>query len=88
MYCYMRFARIRASRSLSALLEALVNAPTAYGMAPQVLASVIRISTHPRIYVQPSILEEAMESGRLLLTPETCTVVHPGERHWEIFVDL
>ena len=69
-------------------LEALVNAEAAYGIAPQVLASVIRISTHARIYVQPSTRDEAMEFCRVLLTPETCTVVHPGERHWDIFVDL
>lgn len=31
-------------------LEALVNAQAAYGIAPQLLASVIRISTHTRIY--------------------------------------
>ncbi|HXW90764.1 MAG TPA: hypothetical protein VEK33_09475, partial [Terriglobales bacterium] len=42
-------------------LEALANAQAAYGIAPQVLASVIRISTHARIYVQPSTLDEAME---------------------------
>lgn len=69
-------------------LEALVNAPAAYGMAPQVLASVIRISTHARIYVQPSTLDEAMKFCRLLLAPETCTLLLPGERHWDIFADL
>ena len=63
-------------------LEALVNAQGAYGMAPQVLASVIRISTHARIFVQPSTLDEAIEFCRLLLTPDTCTIVHPGERHF------
>jgi uncharacterized protein len=69
-------------------LETLVNAPAAYGMAPQVLASVIRIGTHGRIYVQPNTLGEVMEFCRVLLTPETCTIVQPGERHWDIFVDL
>ena len=69
-------------------LEALVNAQSAYGIAPQVLASVIRISTHARIYIQPSTPDEAMEFCRTLLTPDTCTIVHPSERHWDIFVDL
>src|SRR5207302_6888908 len=50
--------------------------------------SVIRISTHARIYTQPSTLDEAIEFCRILLTPDTCTVVDPGDRHWEIFVDL
>lgn len=69
-------------------LEALLNAPAAYGMAPQVLASVIRISTHPRIYVQPSGIAEAVEFCRVLLAPDTCTVVQPGDRHWDIFLEL
>ena len=69
-------------------LEVLVNAQAAYGTAPQVLASVIRISTHARIYVQPSTLDEAIKFCRIFLAPDTCTVVHPGDRHWDIFVDL
>lgn len=69
-------------------LEALVNAQAAYGIAPQVLASVIRISTHTRIYAQPSTLDEAIKFCRTLLAPDTCTVIHPGDRHWDIFVDL
>jgi toxin-antitoxin system PIN domain toxin len=71
-----------------AWLEALINAPAAYGISPQVLASVIRISTHARIYVRPSTLDEAIEFCRILLTQDTCTVIHPGDRHWEIFLDL
>lgn len=69
-------------------LEALVNDQGAYGIAPQVLASVIRISTHTRIYAQPSTLDEAIKFCRILLKPNTCTVIHPGDRHWDIFVDL
>lgn len=69
-------------------LEDVLNGDEAYGIAPQALASVVRISTHPRIYVQPNTLEEALEFCRTLMRPETCTVVHPGERHWEIFANL
>jgi hypothetical protein len=69
-------------------LEEVVNGDEAYGIAPQVLASVIRVSTHPRIYLQPSKLEEALGFCRSLMLPDTCTVVHPGERHWEIFASL
>ncbi len=35
-------------------LEGVVNGDMAYGMSPQVLASVIRLATHPRIFVRPS----------------------------------
>ena len=34
-------------------LEGVVNGDTAYGMSPQVLASVIRLATHPRIFARP-----------------------------------
>ena len=69
-------------------LENLINGDEAYGMAPQVLASVVRISTHARIYRQPSKLEDALDFCRTLMQPDTCTVVRPGERHWEIFASL
>jgi predicted nucleic acid-binding protein len=32
-------------------LDGVVNGDEAYGMSPQVLCSVTRIATHPRIYV-------------------------------------
>lgn len=82
LYAFRRDARRHAE--YRRWLEALVNAQAAYGMAPEVLASVIRISTHSRIYVQPSTLDEAIEFCRILLTPDTCTVVQPGKRHWDI----
>lgn len=55
---------------------------------PQVLASVIRISTHARIYAQPSTLDEAIKFCRILLAADTCMVVRPSDRHWDIFVDV
>jgi hypothetical protein len=69
-------------------LEQIVNADAAYGISPQTLASVIRISTHPRIYVRPSRLNEAEAFCRALLEPAHCTIVEPGPRHWSIFLKL
>jgi toxin-antitoxin system PIN domain toxin len=69
-------------------LEDVVNAEAVYGMAPQALASLVRISTHPRIYVHPSTLAEAFAFCEALLQPEHCTMVQPGPRHWAIFTDL
>ena len=69
-------------------LEDMVNADSAYGISPQTLASVIRISTHPRIYLRPSRLGEAVAFCGALLEPANCTVVQPGPRHWPIFLDL
>jgi toxin-antitoxin system PIN domain toxin len=65
-----------------------VNGPSAYGIAPQVLGAVVRISTHPRIYARPNRVEDALEFARALLEQPNCTVIVPGPRHWPIFADL
>lgn len=69
-------------------LDGLVNCDEAYGMSQQVLCSVVRVATHPRIYASPSRLEHALAFSRVLLEQPNCTVVMPGGRHFSIFEDL
>ncbi len=69
-------------------LESVVNGRAAYGIAPQVLGSVVRICTHPRIYARPSRVRGAFDFCRALLEQPNATVVTPGRRHWEIFESL
>jgi hypothetical protein len=69
-------------------LDAVVNGTAAYGMSPQVLARLMRIATHPRIFVRPSGLNEATAFASLLLDQPHCQVIQPGSRHWSIFVNL
>lgn len=71
-----------------AWLESVLNGPAAYGVAPQVLGSVVRICTHPRVFSRPSSTHAAFEFCRVLLEQPTATVIAPGERHWEIFEKL
>ena len=66
-------------------LEGVVNGPAAYGISPQVVASVFRIATHPRIFIRPSSLESVLEFATVLLSQPSCNIVVPGPRHWEIF---
>ncbi len=66
-------------------LESVINGPSAYGIAPQVLASVVRISTHPRIFKIPSSLTDVFQFCSALLQQPNATVIVPGDRHWEIF---
>ena len=80
--------RRRASRRLSLVAREVVNGEAAYSISPQVLASVIRIGTHRRIYVHPSTMPEALAFCDALLQPRHCTVVQPGPRHWGIFTNL
>ena len=69
-------------------LDGVVNGDAAYGVSPQTLAALVRISTHPGIYVQPSGLSEALDFCQAVIEPEHCTIVQPGARHWEIFTSL
>ena len=48
------------------------------GMAPQVLSAVIRLSTHPRVFVHPSRLDEALAFSRVLIDQPNCVTVQPG----------
>jgi toxin-antitoxin system PIN domain toxin len=66
-------------------LESVINGPSAYGIAPQVLASVVRICTHPRIFKIPSSLTDVFQFCSALLQQPNATVIVPGDRHWEIF---
>jgi len=66
-------------------LDAVVNGDARYGMAPQVLSGVIRVVTHPKVFVVPSSLEEVLRFCNILLDQPHCVVIQPGERHWQIF---
>ena len=69
-------------------LEEVINGAEAYGVAPQVLSSVVRVATHPRIFTNPSRLDDALAFSRTLLEQPTATLIVPGERHWQIFEQL
>jgi toxin-antitoxin system PIN domain toxin len=69
-------------------LEDTLNGDAPFGISSQTLASLIRISTHPRIYVNPSSLEEALSFCAAIVDSPGCTIVHPGDRHWSIFSGL
>ena len=69
-------------------LQEIVNGEMPYGISPQALASVARISTHPRIFARPSRLEDVFAFNEVLMAQPHCQLVEPGPRHWAIFKDL
>ena len=71
-----------------AWLDGVVNGDARYGMAPQVLSGVIRITTHPKVFAVPSSLEEVIRFCDVLLAQPHCVIIEPGERHWRIFKRL
>jgi hypothetical protein len=66
----------------------VVNGDARYGMVPQVLSGVIRIVTHPKVFVKPSAMDEVLRFCNVLLDQHHCVVIQPGDRHWEIFTRL
>ncbi len=66
-------------------LLAVVNGDSRFGLSSQVLSSVVRIATHPKIFRAPSTAREALRFCQCLIDAPLGTVVSPRERHWSIF---
>jgi hypothetical protein len=69
-------------------LDSVIGGTESFGISPQVLASVFRVTTNPRAYHQPNSIEQATAFAQLLLDHPRCVVIQPGPRHWAIFCDL
>jgi uncharacterized protein len=69
-------------------LEDVINGPAAYGVSLQILAAVVRICSHPRIFAQPSDIGELLEYCGVLLGQPNATSIVPGDRHWTLFGKL
>ena len=69
-------------------LQEVVDGVAAYGISPQVLASVVRLSTHPGIFARPSRLEDAFQFCDVVMQQPHCQVIQPGPRHWRIFREV
>jgi uncharacterized protein len=62
-----------------------VRADAQFGLSPLALGGLARIVTSPRIFVQPSPIEEAFAYCDNLLSQPHYEIVRPGRRHWTIF---
>lgn len=69
-------------------LDGVINGEARYGMAPQILSGMIRITTHPKVFATPSGLDEVIAFCNIILTQPHCVVIQPGEQHWNIFQRL
>lgn len=57
-------------------------------LSTAVLASVIRVATHPRILTTPSTTRQVLTFTQALLDDPQTSVVVPSSRHWAIFHEL
>jgi uncharacterized protein len=71
-----------------AWLEEIILSDAIFGMSELVLSGVVRILTHPRIFREPTDLDEALQYVHSLHDQPGCVLVSPGEHHWEIFTGL
>jgi toxin-antitoxin system PIN domain toxin len=69
-------------------LEKIIEEAEPFCVSPQVLSAVVRITTNPRIYRQPTHLVDALAFANAILEHPQCRLVRPGPLHWGIFCDL
>ena len=69
-------------------LERLVNGREAYGLSELVLSAFVRVVTHPKVFIRPSSIADALGFGEQLRERANCVPVAPGPRHWQIFRSL
>ena len=68
-----------------AWIESVMNGPSEYAVSTDVLAIVIRICTHPRVFRRPSPLEDVRQFCRVLIQQPNARIVSPGKQHGFIF---
>lgn len=66
-------------------LDQVVASDAQFGLSPLALSAVARITTNPRIFKQPSPVDEVFAYCASLLGQPHCEIVRPGDRHWAIF---
>jgi uncharacterized protein len=69
-------------------LDKVVNGQTNYGMSLQVLSGVVRVTTHPKVFLKPSGLSEVLRFCNVLIAQPHCVIVQPSKLHWNIFTRL
>jgi uncharacterized protein len=69
-------------------LDDVIARDAQFGMSPLALSAVARITTNPRIFKQPSLIDEVFAYCNSLLSQPHCEIVMPGDRHWTIFTRL
>ena len=69
-----------------AWLEALLASDEAFAVSDQVLASFLRVVTHPKVFHPPTPLEAAVAFVEAFRGQPNAVTVNPAGRHWEIFL--
>jgi toxin-antitoxin system PIN domain toxin len=62
--------------------------PEPLGLSDVVASGFLRVVTHPRVFREPTPLGLGLEFLTALRTSPATTPIAPGDRHWDLFVDL
>ncbi|MFN0156330.1 MAG: type II toxin-antitoxin system VapC family toxin [Gaiella sp.] len=69
-------------------LEEALAGEVAFGVWDHLLASFVRVVTHPRVFVEPTPVAKALDFARVVRDSGNGVRVLPGPRHWDIFARL
>lgn len=69
-------------------LEAALTGLEPFGVSELVLSSFLRITTHHRIYREPTPVPTALEFCRTVVEAPAAVRVRPGPDHWALFTTL
>ena len=69
-------------------LEHLRSSEQTFAILDHILASVVRIATHPKVFKPPATAAEIFAFLNMLRRDDEIVVLVPGKRHWTIFQDL
>lgn len=69
-------------------LEDARRGPEPLGLSDIVLSGFLRVVTHPKVFKEPTPLEEAIAFVEVLRSSPAVIPIAPGDRHWPIFRDL
>lgn len=65
--------------------DAARQAPEPLGLAAIVASGFLRVTTHPRVFKEPSPLPVALDFVDAVRRSPSTVPVLPGPRHWDIF---
>jgi uncharacterized protein len=69
-------------------LEAALTGLEPFGVSELVLSSFLRITTHHRVYREPTPVPTALEFCRTVVEAPAAVRVRPGPDHWALFTTL
>ena len=71
-----------------AYVEGQLNAAAPFGMSELVLSGFLRVVTHRKVFITPTLLERALDFTEAIRSRPNCVIQTPGAEHWEIFTRL